>query len=146
MQLTSHADYALRVLIYLAVRGEEPVSVDALARAYGISANHLAKVAQHLVRLGWATSVRGRSGGLILNETAWNVPLGVMLRELEPRWDLVECFGQGSLCPIEPSCGLKSVLHEARQAFFAVLDQYTLHDLVADRGGLVSLLPASGSE
>lgn len=145
MQLTSHADFALRVLIYLAVHGEEPVSVEALARAYGLSANHLAKVAQHLVRVGWVESVRGRSGGLSLSEEAWDIPLGGMLKELERRWDLVECFGPDSRCPVEPACGLKAILNEAQQAFFAVLDRYTLRDVVTDRRRLVTLLAAPGA-
>lgn len=145
MQLTSHTDFALRALIYLAVREDQPVSVEAMATAYGISANHLAKVAQHLVRVGWAESVRGRGGGLRLSKKAWEVPLGTMLKELERRWDLVECFGQGSRCPVEPACGLKSVLHEAQQAFFNVLDRYTLRDVVADRRQLVTLLSVPGT-
>jgi Rrf2 family nitric oxide-sensitive transcriptional repressor len=128
------------MLMYLAVRGDEPASVETIARAYGISANHLAKVAQHLVRLGWVTSSRGRGGGLSLNATAWEVPLGAMLKRLEVRWDLVECFGSESRCPVEPACGLKSVLHEAQQAFFSALDRYTLRDVVTDRNRLVSLL------
>lgn len=144
MQLTSHADFALRVLIDLAVRGDRPVSVESMARAHGLSTNHLAKVAQRLVRLGWVTSTRGRSGGLRLSATAWDLRLGTMLSELEPRWDLVECFGSDSLCAIRPACRLKSALHEALRAFFAVLDRYTLRDLVADREELVALLSAPG--
>ena len=127
MQLTTHADYALRMLIYLAVKGDEPISVETMARAYGISSNHLAKVAQHLVRLGWVSSSRGRSGGLILVAAAWEVPLGSMLKQLESRWDLVECLGVGSRCPVEPACGLKAVLLEAQHAFFAVLDPIPLN-------------------
>lgn len=142
MQLTSHADFALRMLIYLAARRDRPASVEAVARAYGLSSNHLAKVAQHLVRLGWVASTRGRAGGLSLSEAAWDVPLGAMLKELEPRWDLVECFGPDSQCAVEPFCGLKPILHEAQRGFFATLDRYTLRDVVADRQQLVSILPA----
>ena len=142
MQLTSHADFSLRMLIYLAARPGRRVSIDAVAKAYGLSPNHLAKVAQHLVRLGWVASTRGRTGGLSLTEAAWGVPLGAMLKDLEARWDLVECFGPDSRCVVEPVCGLKHILHEAQRGFFAILDRYTLRDVVTDQPQLVSILSA----
>ena len=145
MQLTSHADFALRMLIYLGAHQGRPVSVEVMAKAYGVSSNHLAKVAQHLVRLGWVASTRGRTGGLSLNEMVWDIPLGAMLKELESRWDLVECFGPDSQCVIEPVCGLKGILHEAQRNFFATLDRYTLRDVITDRIQLVEILPAPNS-
>ena len=144
MQLTQHADFALRMMIYLTARRDQPVSIEVISQVYGISANHLAKVAQHLVRLGWVASTRGRSGGLSLTEAAWDVPLGVMLGALEPRWDLVECFRPDSACVVEPVCGLKPILHEAQQGFFAILDRYTLRDVISDRSRLVAILPSPG--
>ena len=144
MQLTQHADFALRMMIYLAARRGQPVAIEVISQAYGISANHLAKVAQHLVRLGWVASTRGRAGGLSLTETAWDVPLGVMLAALESRWDLVECFRPDSGCVVEPVCGLKPILHEAQQAFFSVLDRYTLRDVITDRSQLVTIFAAPG--
>ena len=44
---------------------------------------------------------------------------------------LAECFPGGSgNCRIETCCALKGVLAEAEAAFFAVLDRYTIDDLV----------------
>ena len=67
MQLSTHTDFSLRVLIYLALQKEcTPVTVQKIADDYGISANHVAKVAQTLTQLGYVKSLRGRSGGLVL--------------------------------------------------------------------------------
>ena len=44
MRLSLHSDYALRVLMALAATGRQ-MSVDEIARQYGISRHHLAKVA-----------------------------------------------------------------------------------------------------
>ncbi|MFI4859843.1 MAG: Rrf2 family transcriptional regulator [Phycisphaerales bacterium JB063] len=143
MHLTTHTDYALRLLIYLQARPEAPASVREVAEAYGISAHHLAKVAQTLAGLGWIDSRRGRGGGLALGEGAPQLGLGEVVRALEPD-ALVECHGDRSACPIEPACKLKGVLYEAREAFYAALDDYTLADLARQPRKLTRLLVSVG--
>ena len=41
MRLTAHTDYALRVLMSLAVAGERLATIEELARRHGVSRNHL---------------------------------------------------------------------------------------------------------
>ena len=44
----------------------------------------------------------------------------------------MECFEhRTNTCPLARACGLKNAFKEAEQAFLAVLDRYTLADLVA---------------
>jgi Rrf2 family transcriptional regulator, nitric oxide-sensitive transcriptional repressor len=51
MQLTIHTDYSLRLLIFLAiVKNGQSDTVHSVAKHYGISVNHLAKVAQNLFK------------------------------------------------------------------------------------------------
>lgn len=141
MQLTSHTDYSLRLLIYLAVfpSSSEKPTVQNAARRYGISAHHLAKVAQTLVQLGYIQSLRGRGGGLKLAMPASAIRLGDVVRQTE-NLQLLECFGLNSQCPIEPACNLKQVLMKAQLAFLDVLDNYSLADLTSNRGPLLTLL------
>lgn len=138
MHLTTHTDYALRLLIYLQARPEASASVREVADAYGISAHHLAKVAQSLTALGWVDSRRGRGGGLTLSPGTRSLKVGQIVRAIEPD-ALVECHGQHSTCPIEPACRLKGVLYEAREAFYEALDRYTLEDLAKNPSRLTSL-------
>lgn len=143
MNLTYYTDYALRLLIYLQAFDDEPVSVRQVSEAYGISSNHLAKVAQQLTQLGWVTSQRGRGGGLVLAPHAPDLKLGDVVRELEPHCNLVECHGAASTCPLTPACRLKGILLEAREAFFATLNRYTLADLARRPQRLAGLLHTS---
>ena len=130
MHLTLHADYALRVLLYLAVRPERLVSTQEVSEAYGISKNHLVRVVQALGKHGFVEVRPGRSGGLTLARTPSEISLGQVFRVAEPDFHLVECFDrQTNTCPIAPACGLKGMLFEARDAFLAVLDKYTLADV-----------------
>ena len=140
MQLTIHTDYALRLLIYLSVHSNEtkPTIQDA-ANKYGISANHLAKVAQTLVLHGYVLSHRGRGGGLELAMATNEINVGTVVRQTE-NLELLECFGKGCECPIEPICLLYRALDKAQQAFLEVLDKYTLADLIKNKTRLRQVL------
>lgn len=140
MQLTTHTDYALRLLIYLAIsEREEPATVQEIALSYGVSANHIAKVAQTLVQLGYVKSLRGRGGGLTLAQSVHAICVGTLVRQTE-NLKLLECFGPDSTCPIDPACLLKKALGKAQEAFLEELDCYTLTDLVSNAGELRQLL------
>lgn len=131
MHLTLHADYSLRVLLYLAARPGRLVSTQEVSKAYGISKNHLVRVVQTLGRHGFIEVSAGRAGGILLAREASEISLGEVFRVAEPDFHLVECFNRDkNTCPIAPACGLKGVLYEAREAFLAVLDKYTVADLV----------------
>jgi len=131
MRLTLHTDYALRLLMLLAIEPDELHTIEEVARRYGISRNHLMKVVQTLAQGGFVTSLRGRSGGLRLAREAGSINLGAVVRATEDGFDLVECFDTArNTCVVAPACGLKSPLDQAVRAFLAVLDGYSLGDLV----------------
>ena len=140
MQLTTHTDYALRALIYLTLRrNEHPATVQEIADAYHISNNHVAKVAQTLVQLGYVQSLRGRGGGLVMAKSAKEINVGELVRQTE-NLKLLDCFGTESSCPIDPACKLKQALGQAQTAFLQALDQYTLADLTGNTDELRILL------
>ncbi len=131
MHLTLHADYSLRVLLYLAAHPEGLISTQEVSEAYGISKNHLVRVVQALGRHGFIEVRPGRAGGIALARAPSEISLGQVFRVTEPDFHLVECFDrEKNSCPISPACGLKGVLFEAREAFLAVLDGCTLADVV----------------
>lgn len=141
MHLTIHSDYALRVLLYLKVRDDRTCTIQEIARAYGISRNHLMKVVQQLARLGYVNAARGRGGGLKLALAPEQIPLGEVVRRTEPHFNIAECFDmETNTCPIVPACELKRILGEAGQAFLKTLDRYTLADLGRKRSRLRELL------
>ena len=141
MRLTVQTDYALRMLMHLAVNAGRLSTIAEIAQRYDISKNHLMKVAQTLS--GWkiVESVRGRAGGLRLAREPYEITLGSVARPLEAGSALVECFpGGAGACRITPACKLKGVLAEAHEAFFTVLDGYTVEDLVRRNPALRDLL------
>lgn len=139
MKLTRYTDYALRVLMHLAARPDRLASIGEMARVYRISHNHLMKVVQDLRTAGYLDAVRGRAGGVRLARPASEIKVGEVVRHSEGGFDLVDC---GS-CLISPACRLTGVLHEALGAFMAVLDRYSLADLVEGRDAALRELFAS---
>lgn len=146
MKLTLHTDYALRMLIFLAVHEGKPSTVSDVASTYGLSRNHLLKVALNLGRLGHVKTTRGRAGGIALARAPADINVGAVVRAMEDDFALVECLGrQGGPCIITPACRLKGIVASAVDAFLAVFDAYTLADLTGDRTLLEELLVVTGN-
>lgn len=130
MHITRYTDYSLRVLMYVALKGEELSTIREIAESYDISKNHLMKVVQELNIKGYLTAIRGKNGGLRLRGRPEDINLGALVRDTEQDLALVECFSGGNGCVITPACQLKLVFAEGLEAFFKVLDSYTLADLL----------------
>ena len=140
MRLTVFSDYAMRVLLVLASRTQELVTIADIASAFGISHAHLMKVTHVLGKTGWVETVRGRSGGMRLATDPRKLKLGQVLQALEEDFALVECFGPNNRCVLTGGCGLEAALAQAMQNFFRDLDRYSLADLV-DASPALSALP-----
>jgi Rrf2 family nitric oxide-sensitive transcriptional repressor len=135
MQLTLHADYALRTLLYLASHPDRPVSTQEISKAYGISKHHLVRVVQRLNEAGFIDIAPGRYGGASLSKEPKQIRVGDVFRATETNLNLVECFDmKTNTCVIAPVCRLKGVLGEALGSFLSVLDRYTLEDFTSNRG------------
>jgi Rrf2 family nitric oxide-sensitive transcriptional repressor len=140
MKLTAFTDYSLRVLMYLAARPAQRATIGQIALSYGISENHLVKVAHFLGQAGWLTNVRGKGGGLELARPADRINIADVVRDTEGEAVVVECFGKGARCAIAGCCGLSGVLAEAMAAFEALLARYTLADMARDGDQLATIL------
>ena len=136
MRLTRYTDYALRVLTYLGAQPDRVCSIAEIARAYGVSQNHLMKVAHDLGKAGYIEGVRGRTGGIRLARPPEKINVGAVVRRMEDGFVLVDC----DTCAIAPACDLTRVLDEALAAFMTVLDRYTLADLLKRQTKLLRLL------
>ncbi len=94
MKLTHYSDYALRSLIYLAVKPEPQAlaNISDIANSYQISKSHLTKIIHQLGQLGYIETIRGKNGGIRLARLPKEINLGVLIKQIEPDFALVECF------------------------------------------------------
>lgn len=127
MRLTAYTDFGLRILMRLAGTPGSVFTTADISRELGLSTNHLSKIVRELARAGILRTRRGASGGFELARDPRLVTLGEIVRLLENRQPLVECFREdGGNCTLMPGCGLRRRLAAANEAFLRELDQTTL--------------------
>jgi Rrf2 family nitric oxide-sensitive transcriptional repressor len=134
--------------MHLAVNADRRATIAEIAQTWRISEAHLMKIVHQLGVAGDIETIRGRNGGIRLGKPAASINLGTVVRRTEVDLDLVVCFDGSATCAISKACVLRTVLQEALAAFLAVLDCYTLADLVAPRarlGALLGIEPAQPS-
>lgn len=131
MRLTTFTDFGLRALMRLAGEPDRLFTTDEIATEFAISRNHLVKVIQQLAGSGFVVTQRGAGGGFRLARAAEKIRIGEVVRSLESRQAIVECFrADGGACVLTPKCRLKSRLAKAREAFLRELDATTLAECV----------------
>jgi Rrf2 family nitric oxide-sensitive transcriptional repressor len=142
MNLKKYTDYALRVLIFTGMKHDgELASIKEISETFFISQNHLGKIVFELNKLGMVETVRGRNGGIRLAREPEEINVGEVVRIFEDDFNLLECFHKDTNhCIISPACKLKHTLNEELQAFFQVLDQYTIKDLLHNESYLLRLM------
>ncbi|CAN5286768.1 Rrf2 family transcriptional regulator [soil metagenome] len=143
MKHTTHADFALRVLMYLRVSTGRRGSVAEIAGAHNVSRNHLEKVVQRLASAGLVETTRGRAGGVRLVKDPSTITVGEIMRAMESDFAVVECLGPVRYCRIAGVCGAREVFSRALDAYFAVLDEATLEEISTNDQGLRGALGLS---
>jgi len=140
MRLTLHSDYALRVLTHVAVADGKLITISDVAKTFNISKQHLMKIVNKLSQKGYLHTRRGRGGGIRLRRPPADINIGQVMRDTEDTLDAMDCLGRCGHCQIERAGKLRAVFRDAIEAFLAVLDGYTLADLIKPRIALLSLL------
>jgi len=130
MKLTHYSDLGLRLLMYLALRHDDTITIQEVSIRFDISKNHLVKISHQLTKSGLIESTRGRNGGIRLAMQPESISIEDAIIATEDNFELVECFGTDNHCIISEVCKLSGVLDNAREAFFGVLREVSLADLV----------------
>lgn len=142
MRLTKQTNYAVRMLMYCAANKDHLSRIPEIAKAYGVSELFLFKILQPLTKAGLIETVRGRNGGVRLGRAPEEISLFDVVKVTEDSFAMAECFeDDGDVdCPLIDSCGLNSALRKALNAFFSVLMEYSIDDLVKARPQINFLL------
>ncbi len=137
MKLSRKGEYALRALIDLGIAQEvqrELVQVTELADVELIPIKFLEQIMFELRAAGYVESRRGKFGGYRLAKPARDIRIGEIVRLIDGPLAPIGCVSQSSYerctCPDEDHCGLRMIMLDVRNAIAAILDRYTLADVV----------------
>lgn len=139
MRLTVFTDYGLRILLVLASRRDQLVTIAEVSRDFDISDAHLMKVTHALGKTGWIETIRGRGGGMRMAVDAAQLNLREIVSTLENDFELVECFSPQKRCVLTGGCGVEKALGKALRAFYDELERHSLADLVSRSAALKAL-------
>lgn len=119
MKLTAYTNFALRMLMYVALKEGEPATVKEITDAYNISINHLKKAAIELNKQGYLKTIQGRYGGYILAKKPETIVIGEVVRITEGQMELVECFNSATnTCPLIDVCSYLGCLKRHLRHFW----------------------------
>ena len=132
MLISTKGRYALRLLIDLAEhRDQGAVSLGSMAARQGISEKYLEAVLKPLVRASILEGTRGKGGGYRLLPEPNEIPLGQVLRLVEPSLGTVSCLKEGAEdCPRREECRTLPLWQELDALILGFLDGKTLADLL----------------
>jgi Rrf2 family protein len=137
MKLSKRGEYALRSMINLGIAakvGRSLVRVTELATAEDLPVKFLEQVVQQLREAGFVESARGKHGGYRLAKPASQIRIGEIVRLIDGPLAPIGCVSQTAYepcnCPDEAHCGLRMLMLDVRNAIAAILDRYTLDDVV----------------
>ncbi len=123
--------------MYIAQPKEMPYTIAELANELQVSENHAMKIVHFMAKQDWLITTRGRGGGIRMNPLTLKIPLGQVVRILQQDSQVVEC--NTPPCVLRKNCGLKGILDDAVEQFYASLDQYTLSEVVTPLQGHYSI-------
>jgi Rrf2 family iron-responsive transcriptional regulator len=135
--------------MYCAANDGQVSRISDIAQVNGISDLFLFKILQPLVRAGFVETIRGRNGGIRLAKRSDEITLYQVVKVTEESFALTEHLEGDGTCPSGDKFGLSTVFREALSAFFRVLSDYTIADLVHARPDILALLklePRDGLE
>lgn len=137
MKLSKRGEYALRTMINLGIAAKVSrplVRVSELARAEDLPVKFLEQIMQQLREAGHIESERGKHGGYRLARKADQITIGAVVRLIDGRIAPIGCVSESAYepcnCPDAEHCGLRMLMLDVRNAITAILDRYTLADVV----------------
>ncbi len=130
MQLTREADYAVRIVLDLAVHADDrPARSADVARRQVVPRPFLRKVVQALARRGYVTTRRGTGGGIALARSPQTITLRQIVEAVDGPIALNRCLTRPRACPLDRRCPVHPIWRDIQSVILDKLDAVTFADL-----------------
>ncbi len=133
-QLSRSGEYAIRAMVYLAVRNtNDTISIAEISKAEETPETFLRKIVQQLIRAKLLRSVRGVRGGIALARTPLQITMLDIIEAVEGPIFLNKCLIGPNECERWTWCPVHNVWGDAQEKLLGVLRAKTLIVLANER-------------
>jgi len=145
LKINRQTDYAVRVVLALAKRGEEArLSSADIQKEMLIPKSFMSRIVAHLSSEGLVNAFPGRDGGLSLPRPASEITLKDVVDAFEGPILLSECMqvkGEDD-CPFQTNCPVRSKWGRVQVAMMREMASITFEDLVKESLGIPMVMPS----
>lgn len=131
MQLNITTDYAIRVVLYLALR-KEMVSGGQISEAMGIPPNYMTKLTRNLREADILRAEQGQRGGYTLNRNPADISLYDIVRAMEGTTRINRCLEEDHYCSRHAveDCPVRRNYQKLQSIFDTTLNDITIESLM----------------
>ena len=131
MLIPMKVDYAVRVLVFLAMQPEEEYTPTSnIAKRQHIPEPYLLRISADLVRSGLVESRRGPGGGIRLAKSSADITVGKVVDCVEHTFSAIDCLSEPEACLISAACSQRELWGDVEQMLLDYLFQIKIEDLV----------------
>ncbi len=130
VHLSEAASLAIHAMVLIA-KSDTHINVNILSQEMGASRNHLAKVLQQLVKYNYLKSVRGPSGGFVLNVHPSEITILDVYQAIEGKIETPECPLDRKICPFD-KCLLGGMVKSVTDQFKSYFEGQTLEKFIKE--------------
>ena len=131
MLIPMRVDYAVRMLVFLAMQSEKtytPTSV--VAKRQHIPEPYLLRISADLVRSGLIESRRGPGGGIRLAKSPSDITVGKVVDCVDYSFAAIDCLSEPDACLISGACSQRELWGDVEQMLLDYLFEIKIDDLV----------------
>jgi FeS assembly SUF system regulator len=129
LRMSKLADYGVVILVAMARDPDLIHSAGSLASETGLPLPTVAKVMKILARGGLTTSLRGASGGYVLQLAPQRITLADVITAVDGPFGMTECSVAAGLCVQESMCAARANWQKVNRVVFEALRQVSLADM-----------------
>lgn len=128
--LSRSAQYALRIMAFLAIKGgEEPLRAKDIAAEVSIPPSYLSKILRRMVSAKLLSASKGHGGGFIVAKPASKICFADILEAIDADLGDADCVFGWDACSDKNPCVLHDHWKVIRRSFHAWANQTTLADV-----------------
>lgn len=133
MQLNVTTDYAIRIILYLAIKKEIATSKE-IGAAMGIPKNYVLKITHKLVEAGIVERLVGAQGGFLLIRKSGEITLLEIIDIMEPTTRINRCLEADRYCSryATENCPVRNFYCRLQEGLEKSLAKMTIKKLLAE--------------